>query len=126
MSLVYCTYTCTVGVYRARSLEFDMTAAGLGLVSAFRRHLDTLGRSVESCTFEDLCSLECRAEALLRNIHRAERMLGRESGALISSCRRIIYSDTTIYRVYERNSAEVVNMCPSYEATNSKSGLQNI
>ena len=74
-----------------------MTAAGLGLhvsglVSAFRRHLDTLGRSVESCTFEDLCSLECRSEALLRNRHRAERMLGRESGALISSCRRIISS----------------------------------
>ena len=72
-----------MGVYRARSLEFDMTAAGLGLVSAFQ---DTLGRSVESCTFEDLCFLECRAEELLRNIHRAERMLGRESGALISGC----------------------------------------
>ena len=61
-----CTYTYTVGVYRARSLEFDMTAAGLGLVSASRRQLDTLGRSVESCTFE------CRSEALLRHIHRDE------------------------------------------------------
>ena len=63
------------------------------LSAIFQRHLAGLQRSLESCGLDQLDDLEGRTEALLRNLLRAERMLGQlESEELLRICRTLLTS----------------------------------